>query len=313
MKKIDLTIGNPDLHAEAWAHAPGAISRRRVDENMGYMKDGMVSGLEGQILDAHFFDGNVANLNHKTHVVLGAGATQLLMGVMQFFKDKGGLRVPRPSWFRIDDMAKMRNCEINTDTSRFVLATCPNNPDGAIQIAKHRGVVYDAVYNWDHYFYTDVSCPAIDLGQCVAAMFSLSKYTGHAGSRVGWMLTNDKEFADYMRWYVEYDSSGVSVDGQLTAVEAMDQFLELGIKQTIKENLQQRYEQVQEVSDRHKLVLHSKCGMFAWVEGENVEEFFASRGVSVIAGTRFSAAPTFCRLNLACDSTTWEAFLDAMA
>lgn len=314
MKKIDMTLGSPDLHAEVWDNT--ALPRpklRGLGDGMPYIKTGSLKNLPGHIIDAHLFDGNVSNLTDKTRIVLGAGATQLLMATLQYF-NKEGLRLPRPSWFRIDDMAKMRNCRLNTGPhALFSLVTCPNNPDGNVSLSQHPLVVYDAVYNWKHYFYTSTKQPVINLDECVGALFSLSKYTGHAGSRVGWLLTNDEMFADFVENYVEFDSSGVSVDAQWRALDVLPAFIDLSIKEEVRRRLQDRFIQMAYVCHKHNLTLHSTCGMFAWVEGAHALEFFADRGVSVMRGSRFHADDTFCRLNMAVDSSTWENFFNAVA
>jgi len=45
-------------------------------------------------------------------------------------------------------------------------------------------------------------------------LFSASKHTGHAGSRLGWALVKDKDVADKMREFTEREI-GVSVDSQI--------------------------------------------------------------------------------------------------
>lgn len=62
------------------------------------------------------------------------------------------------------------------------LVTSPNNPDGKVQQAIVNGsgpVVHDLAYYWPHY--TPITEPADhDL-----MLFTLSKSTGHAGTRIG--------------------------------------------------------------------------------------------------------------------------------
>lgn len=63
------------------------------------------------------------------------------------------------------------------------LVTSPNNPDGALRrpqlVGEGRNPVFDLAYYWPHF--TSITGPmAEDI-----MMFTLSKLTGHAGSRIG--------------------------------------------------------------------------------------------------------------------------------
>lgn len=64
------------------------------------------------------------------------------------------------------------------------LVTSPNNPDGRIQHAVVNGtgpVIHDLAYYWPHY--TPITAPADhDL-----MLFTVSKCTGHAGTRIGYV------------------------------------------------------------------------------------------------------------------------------
>lgn len=62
------------------------------------------------------------------------------------------------------------------------MVTSPNNPDGKIQrpIVNGSGhVVYDLAYYWPHY------TPITEAADHDVMLFTLSKSTGHAGTRIG--------------------------------------------------------------------------------------------------------------------------------
>lgn len=62
------------------------------------------------------------------------------------------------------------------------MVTSPNNPDGKIQHAIVNGtghVVHDLAYYWPHY------TPITDAADHDVMLFTLSKSTGHAGTRIG--------------------------------------------------------------------------------------------------------------------------------
>lgn len=69
-------------------------------------------------------------------------------------------------------------------TEKFIeFVTYPNNPDGKLTKAVLEGpnakAIFDHIYYWPHY--TAISAPANN----DIMLFSISKSTGHAGSRFG--------------------------------------------------------------------------------------------------------------------------------
>ena len=68
-------------------------------------------------------------------------------------------------------------------SSTLEFVTSPNNPDGAPRSAAfsgpHAHSVYDRAYYWPHF--TPIPAPADD----DVMLFTLSKLTGHAGTRIG--------------------------------------------------------------------------------------------------------------------------------
>lgn len=102
-----------------------------------------------------------------------------------------------------------------TDEDHYIeLVTSPNNPDGFVREAVVNGsgpVVYDHAYYWPHY--TPITNPA----DGDVMLFTVSKSTGHAGTRIGWAIVKDAEVAKKMTKYIELNTIGVSKDSQLRA------------------------------------------------------------------------------------------------
>ena len=76
------------------------------------------------------------------------------------------------------------NSSTSNTTSTFIeFVTSPNNPDGKLSKAVLRGpdvkAIYDRAYYWPHF--TPIPAPADD----DLMLFTISKLTGHAGSRFG--------------------------------------------------------------------------------------------------------------------------------
>ena len=74
---------------------------------------------------------------------------------------------------------------VSDDGSRFIeFVTSPNNPDGKLTKGVLQGpnvkTIYDHAYYWPHF--TAIPSPADD----DLMVFTISKLTGHAGSRFGW-------------------------------------------------------------------------------------------------------------------------------
>ncbi|KAF5940085.1 hypothetical protein HYC85_021252 [Camellia sinensis] len=98
--------------------------------------------------------------------------------------------------------------------------TSPNNPDGTIREAIVKGygggkLVHDLAYYWPQY--TPItSCAHHDI-----MLFTFSKCTGHAGSRIGWALVKEKEVARRMIKFMEVSTIGVSKESQVRAAKIL--------------------------------------------------------------------------------------------
>ncbi|XP_055806915.1 L-tryptophan--pyruvate aminotransferase 1-like [Solanum dulcamara] len=98
--------------------------------------------------------------------------------------------------------------------------TSPNNPDGVIREPVVNGdqgkLIYDLAYYWPQY--TAITVPA----NHDVMLFTISKCTGHAGSRIGWALVKDKEVARKMTKFMEISTIGVSKEAQLRAARILE-------------------------------------------------------------------------------------------
>ncbi|ONK76583.1 uncharacterized protein A4U43_C03F29820 [Asparagus officinalis] len=101
---------------------------------------------------------------------------------------------------------------LNSSNENFIeFVTSPNNPDGLLKSSVLRGssVIYDHCYYWPHY--TAIPAPADE----DIMMFSISKSSGHASSRFGWVLLKDEKLYKKALTYMRYSVMGVSRDTQL--------------------------------------------------------------------------------------------------
>eukprot|EP00253_Pinus_taeda_P028721 PITA_28721 len=102
------------------------------------------------------------------------------------------------------------------NSTRFVeIVASPNNPSGSLQegVLEGRNVrtVYDHAYYWPHF--TAINEPVNE----DVMLFTLSKLTGHAGSRLGWAIVKDFNVYQKMTEYIFGNTLGVSHDSQLRA------------------------------------------------------------------------------------------------
>ncbi|KAJ1285135.1 hypothetical protein BS78_03G256900 [Paspalum vaginatum] len=91
--------------------------------------------------------------------------------------------------------------------------TSPNNPDAQLRESAlgsaASAVIYDRAYYWPHF--THIPAPADE----DVTMFTMSKPSGHAGSRFGWALIRDEKVAKKALEYVQNNIMGASRDTQL--------------------------------------------------------------------------------------------------
>ncbi|KAI4384149.1 hypothetical protein MLD38_002337 [Melastoma candidum] len=98
------------------------------------------------------------------------------------------------------------------------LVTSPNNPDGTTRnpvVDRGGNLIHDLAYYWPHY--TPITyCADHDI-----MLFTLSKCTGHAGTRIGWAIVKNEQVAGRMVKYLELSSIGVSKESQLRAARIL--------------------------------------------------------------------------------------------
>ncbi|XP_059076727.1 tryptophan aminotransferase-related protein 3-like [Cryptomeria japonica] len=114
-----------------------------------------------------------------------------------------------------DGRAWTERTESLNSTTFIEFVTSPNNPDTLLDEAVLEGknvkTVYDHAYYWPHF--TAISRPADE----DIMLFTLSKLTGHAGSRLGWAIIKDYDVYQKIYKYVATSTFGVSHDTQLRA------------------------------------------------------------------------------------------------
>ncbi|KAL0335765.1 UNVERIFIED_CONTAM: Tryptophan aminotransferase-related protein 2 [Sesamum radiatum] len=165
------------------------------------------------IIRLHKLVGNA--VTEGRHIVVGTGSTQLFQAVLYAISPPDAsepISVVSAAPFYssyplITDFLKSGLYKWAGDARKFKkdkpyieLVTSPNNPDGVTREAvvnQNQGIlIHDLAYYWPQY--TPISSPA----DHDIMLFTVSKSTGHAGTRLGWALVRDQEIAKKMTEFI---------------------------------------------------------------------------------------------------------------
>ncbi|KAE8653846.1 Tryptophan aminotransferase-related protein 3 [Hibiscus syriacus] len=290
--------------------------------------------LEGLIRKLHAFVGNAVTRNR--YIVLGAGSTQILNAAasalsLENTSSHSPTRVIAsvPYYSLYKEQVEYFNAERlefegeaytwrnrsdgrpSTNVIEFV--TSPNNPDGRLNKAIVGGpsvkTISDRAYYWPHF--TPIPAPADE----DLMVFTLSKLTGHAGSRFGWAVIKDETVFNRMVAHMDLNSMGVSRDTQLRAFKLLKAVLEEGTGifdfayRTMK-TIWERLAATLALSNRFSLQkfnpqycsFYSKI-TYAWVKREREEDkdcYAVLKAANIIGrqGNIFGSEDRYVRLSL---------------
>ncbi|XP_051124214.1 tryptophan aminotransferase-related protein 4-like [Andrographis paniculata] len=271
------------------------------------------------------------------HIVIGTGSTQLFSAAVFALSIRDNLSSPaqvvttapyyslyqmqtdyfQTARFKFGGEASSLN---NASGDLIEVVTSPNNPDAQLMNGVLTGpnvkVVYDRAYYWPHY--TAIPAPADE----DLMLFTMSKVTGHAGSRLGWALVRDKQVSANMQRYIEIAEMGTSKETQLRALQLIKAILRQGDgKQIFRfayETLSDRWEKlgkiissskrfsIQEIPPRFCRFFERVRGpspAYAWVKCEREEDKDCSavlRAGNIVGreGSVFGSEDRYVRLSL---------------
>ncbi|KAH0724983.1 hypothetical protein KY284_000848 [Solanum tuberosum] len=189
------------------------------------------SKLEEQIRRLHNVVGNAIVDDH--YIVVGTGSSQLVQAALYALSPSDQLEPisvvsATPFYSELQSTSEInRTTKWAGDARTFEkygpyieLITSPNNPDGIIREPIVNGdqgkLIYDLAYYWPQYI--AITSPT----NHDVMLFTISKCTGHAGSRIGWALVKDKEVAMKMTKFMEISTVGVSNEAQLRAAKILE-------------------------------------------------------------------------------------------
>ncbi|KAF8726004.1 hypothetical protein HU200_020585 [Digitaria exilis] len=233
---VNLDHGDPTLYVEFWR---GTGDRATIVipgwQTMSYFSDlvgfcwFVEPTFEREVRRLHRLVGNAVVEGY--HLLVGTGSTQLFQAALYALspaQDGSPMSVvsPAPYYSSYPSVTNFLNSALyrwDGDANFFGGDTCielvcsPNNPDGAIRKpvikSESRKTIHDFAYYWPQY------TPITEAGDHDIMLFTVSKCTGHAGTRLGWALVKDVEVAQKMVKFMELNTIGVSKDSQLRAAK----------------------------------------------------------------------------------------------
>ncbi|EEC78597.1 hypothetical protein OsI_18617 [Oryza sativa Indica Group] len=236
---INLDHGDPTMYEAFWRGGAGERATIVIPgwQTMSYFSDVgslcwfLEPGLEREVRRLHRLVGNAVADGY--HVLVGTGSTQLFQAALYALSPPGpsapmNVVSPAPyysSYPAVTDFLKSGLYRWAGDAKMFdgdtyvELVCSPSNPDGGIREAVLKSgdgvAVHDLAYYWPQY--TPItSAAAHDI-----MLFTVSKCTGHAGTRLGWALVKDRAVAQKMSKFIELNTIGVSKDSQLRAAKIL--------------------------------------------------------------------------------------------
>ncbi|XP_004239606.2 L-tryptophan--pyruvate aminotransferase 1 [Solanum lycopersicum] len=354
---INLDHGDPIMYEPYWRKIGNKCGITfNGDDSLSYFANGkslcwfMESKLEEQIKRLHNIVGNA--IVDDYYIVVGTGSSQLMQAALYALSPTDQLEpvsvvsatpfysaYPEVTDFVRSGLHKWagdaRTFEKSGSYIEFI--TSPNNPDGVIREPVVNGdqgkLIYDLAYYWPQY--TAITIPA----NHDVMLFTISKCTGHAGSRIGWALVKDKEVARKMTKFMEISTIGVCKEAQLRAAKIlkvvsdscldpkMENFFEYS--QSLMTNRWQRLRQVVMASDffvlqkyplQYCLFTKDFCEAhpaFAWLickggEEEDCQKLLKEHKIHTRSGRRFGSDLRTVRVSMLSRDKDFNIFLERL-
>jgi len=299
MTKLNMKWGSPDFLKHYWNVYANDIDIYRPfnTKEMSYQSTGKEE-LKNLIKELHKIQKNI-EIDNK-FVVIGNGATQILKGL---FKIYGNIYAPAPYFSRFPVLSELVGSNFTSDSYdnewKLHIHTIPNNPDVKTEFYRADHEIFDLSYNWPTYTNSIFNDSSIKTG-----VFSLSKATGHASTRIGWAIIEDESLKNELEQFIEYDTSGVSIEAQDKAINIISHINNYKLNSIFtygKQALDLRWELIKKLSFSFEIVNNS--GMFLLAKGEIPEN------IEVLPGKEMGLSDEFFRLNIGCSTQIFNEFI----
>lgn len=190
----------------------------------------VVTNLRNAIFSLHKSANNVQD-PERFHLIIGSGGVQIInaaaYAIHRYFNQtvtNFGAVAPHYNHFKLiaTHFDGMQWVEHPTEDS-IEWVTYPNNPDGkrlspAFQLDPEKQI-YDTVYYWPSY-----TRNMIPLDHNIM-IFSLSKLSGHASTRLGWALVKNIHIAKVMETFIWLQTTHASLESMWFGVQILENIL----------------------------------------------------------------------------------------
>ncbi|MED6217668.1 hypothetical protein PIB30_019800 [Stylosanthes scabra] len=360
---INLDQGDPEVFAPYWRKKSEECTVViKGSDLMSYMSDMsnvcwfMLPELHDAIRRLHRVVGN-ASAGMDKYIVVGTGSTQLFQAALfalspssdpsnhnpinvvaaapYYSEYQDEVEVLRSGLYRWGGDARV----YDKNEEYIEVVTAPNNPCGSIRraVARSEGegkLIHDFAYYWPQY------TPITEEYDHDVMLFTFSKCTGHAGSRIGWAIVKDIEVARKMTRFIQMSSIGVSKESQIRVAKIIgvicDSYQKIGSSlqsddlffEHSKCMLRERWDKLRAAVGKTNLFSLDKypknyCNFtrqnsetypaFAWIKCcggiEDCESYLRSLKVFARGGKRFGVDGKYARVSLLCRDEVFNEFL----
>lgn len=278
-------------------------------------------------------------------LVFGIGATQIIQAVMyatsikhgqKILHDNKSLIIPPlyythqvPGYLGVKEFIELTNsfnakwisCEDakHIPSDKLVeFVSSPNNPNGRIlePITHAKNIVYDRVNYWP--FYMTNSLHLLNKNSKVndaISIFSLPKILSFSGSRVGYAFVEDEKIAHFMKYFIITNTHGLSIDGQLRCLIAMEYLFENNkvheYANWLTDTMKKRWQLLKKAIARTDIQLLNSQGASAWIKTPTEAPAFLFEKYRIIGtfGPEYGASTQYARLNMTCTSNEFYELL----
>lgn len=301
MDKINLGWGSPDFLKPYWINTPFE-SHSNLHTTYFF---GIHPELKEAIINTHGLNKNAIASNK--HIVVTNGATQALNALLYCLAPLRTFAEP-PHYHKFPEFAKQQGVKWAKTSDSLQICTIPNNPDYSFKFGTEQSI-YDLSYNWPMYMCGE----ALELNYDIM-VFSMSKATGHATARIGWILCKDEALARKLDDFVEH-SSGVSIHTQLFAAHILKHQNELYNSNTEEQSvwkfgekvLLDRWVDITKLQRVLPYQILNNSGMFLWCKGKPPKE------CTVVMGSELGLTDEYFRINLGCSEENWNKYKELYA
>lgn len=295
MKQLDMSFGNPGFLQDYWKDKLFSV----YNHDLSYANKGQ-DFLKKKIVDIHNEHMN-ANTTDK-YIVIGNGASQMLQAIIAMLDLPVSAKVPYFNRFPRFTRNVGQVWTDDDEDSSVRICTIPNNPDGSHNSYwGFQETIFDLSYNWFQYHGYKSKEYDEDI-----MVFSLSKATGHASTRIGWALFKDHELAKKVEDWIEHNTSGVSYEAQMHAYKILnsqqiayfrDSVFKYGRKVLNKRwaDIRERYFDFEILNDD---------GMFLWCRSK-----IKPKGIKFINGSEFGVSDDYFRINIGVSDEIFNKFI----